>query len=75
MSAGALRLVLVQVAAVQGVGLVRVTWSRALACYLVHARAPGGRLVAEHETTDKGRALELAALELDHLAELAGMPA
>jgi hypothetical protein len=75
MSAGSLRLQLVQVAAVQGVGLVRVTWSCALGVFLVHARVPGGRLVAEHQATDKARALELAARELDALAALAGMPA
>lgn len=69
------RLQLVQVAAVQGVGLVRVTWSRAWSVYLVTVTRPGRGIVAEHQVPDRARALDLADSALAELAELAGMPA
>ena len=72
MSAGALRLVLVQVVAVQGVGLVRVAWSAIWSEYQVRAVGSGGRLVGEYFTDDKADALATADRML---AELAGMPA
>jgi hypothetical protein len=70
-----LRLQLVQIAAVAGVGLVRVAWSRALSSYLVTVTRPGRGVVAEHQVDDRSRALELADCALTELAELAGMPA
>jgi hypothetical protein len=70
-----LQLKLVQLAIIPGVGMVRVTWSRALCVYLVHVREPSGRLVSEHQTIDKIRALAMADLSLSILAEASGMPA
>jgi hypothetical protein len=69
------RLQLVQLVAVADVGLVRVTWSAAWACYLVTVTRPGRGVVAEHIERDRGRALDLADSALAELAELAGMPA
>ena len=69
------RLQLVQVAAVAGVGLVRVTWSAAWSVYLVTVTRPGRGIVAEHQVPDRARALDLADSALAELAELAGMPA
>jgi hypothetical protein len=69
------RLQLVQVAAVAGVGLVRVTWSAAWSVYLVTVTRPGRGMVAEHQVRDRGRALDLADQALTELAALAGMPA
>lgn len=69
------RLQLVQVAAVAGVGLVRVTWSAAWSVYLVTVTRPGRGMVAEHQVRDRGRALDLADQALAELAALAGMPA
>lgn len=69
------RLQLVQVAAVAGVGLVRVTWSRTWSVYLVTVTRPGRGMVAEHQVRDRARALDLADQALTELAELAGMPA
>lgn len=69
------RLQLVQVAAVAGVGLVRVTWSAAWSVYLVTVTRPGRGIVAEHQVPDRARALDLADQALAELAELAGMPA
>lgn len=69
------RLQLVQVAAVAGVGLVRVTWSVAWSVYLVTVTRPGRGIVAEHQVPDRARALDLADTALAELAELAGMPA
>ena len=69
------RLQLVQVAAVAGVGLVRVTWSAAWSVYLVTVTRPGRGMVAEHQVRDRARALDLADQALTELAELAGMPA
>jgi hypothetical protein len=69
------RLQLVQLAAVADVGLVRVAWSQAWACYLVTVTRPGRGMVAEHQVRDRARALDLADQALAELAELAGMPA
>lgn len=69
------RLQLVQVAAVAGVGLVRVTWSAAWSVYLVTVTRPGRGIVAEHQVPDRARALDLADSALAELAALAGMPA
>lgn len=69
------RLQLVQVAAVAGVGLVRVTWSATWSVYLVTVTRPGRGMVAELQVRDRARALDLADQALAELAELAGMPA
>lgn len=69
------RLQLVQVAAVAGVGLVRVTWSPIWSAYLVTVTRPGRGIVAEHVVPERARALDLADRGLAELAELAGMPA
>lgn len=69
------RLQLVQVAAVAGVGLVRVTWSATWSVYLVTVTRPGRGMVAEHQVRDRVRALDLADQALTELAALAGMPA
>jgi len=69
------RLQLVQVVAVQGVGLVRVAWSATWSEYQVRAVGPGRRLVGEYFTDDKADALAAADRMLAELAELAGMPA
>jgi hypothetical protein len=74
MSAGR-RLQLVQLFALAGAGLVRVTWSPVWSCYLVTVTRPGRGVVAEHVTPDRARALDLADDALAELAELAGMPA
>jgi len=74
MSAGR-RLQLVQLVALAGAGLVRVTWSPVWSCYLVTVTRPGRGIVAEHQVRDRARALELADGALAELAELAGMPA
>ncbi len=74
MSAGR-RLQLVQLVALAGAGLVRVTWSPVWSCYLVTVTRPGRGIVAEHQVRDRARALELADAALAELAELAGMPA
>jgi len=74
MSAGR-RLQLVQLFALAGAGLVRVTWSPVWSCYLVTVTRPGRGIVAEHQVRDRARALELADGALAELAELAGMPA
>ena len=70
-----LRLQLVQLAAVAGVGLVRVSWSRALMVYLVTVTRPGRGIVAEHQVNYRDRALDVADRALSELADLAGMPA
>jgi hypothetical protein len=69
------RLQLVQLVAVAGAGLVRVTWSQAWGCYLVTVTRPGRGMVAEHQVRERARALDLADRALTELAELAGMPA
>jgi hypothetical protein len=74
MSAGR-RLQLVQLFALAGAGLVRVTWSPVWSCYLVTVTRPGRGIVAEHQVRDRARALELADGALAELAALAGMPA
>jgi hypothetical protein len=74
MSAGR-RLQLVQLFALAGAGLVRVTWSPVWSCYLVTVTRPGRGIVAEHQVADRARALELADGALAELAALAGMPA
>ena len=74
MSAGR-RLQLVQLFALAGAGLVRVTWSPVWSCYLVTVTRPGRGIVAEHQVADRARALELADGALAELAALTGMPA
>ena len=89
MSAGR-RLQLVQLFALAGAGLVRVTWSPVWGCYLVtvtrpgrgivaehqvRATGPGGRLVGEYFTDDKADALATADRMLAELADAAGVPA
>jgi hypothetical protein len=74
MSAGR-RLQLVQLFALAGAGLVRVTWSPVWSCYLVTVTRPGRGIVAEHQVRDRARALELADGALAELAALAGVPA
>jgi len=74
MSAGR-RLQLVQLFALAGAGLVRVTWSPVWSCYLVTVTRPGRGIVAEHQVADRARALELADQALAELAALAGVPA
>jgi hypothetical protein len=69
------RLQLVQLVAVAGAGLVRVTWSQTWSCYLVTVTRPGRGIVAELVTPDRARALDLADRALDDLADLAGIPA
>jgi hypothetical protein len=63
---------LVQVAAVQGVGLVRVTWSAEFREFTVRAVAADGRRVAEYFTDDRMDALDTAARILQDLATRAG---
>jgi hypothetical protein len=74
MSAGR-RLQLVQLFALAGAGLVRVTWSPVWSCYLVTVTRPGRGIVAEHQVRDRARALGLADQALAELADAAGVPA
>ena len=66
---------LVQLAALQGVGRVRVGRDQGWSDYCVQAWDPAGHLVAEYHTDDKGDALDTAARILQDLAAWAGMPA
>jgi hypothetical protein len=63
---------LVQVAAVQDVGRVRVTWSAEFREFTVRAVAADGRHVAEYFTDDRLDALDTAARILQDLATRAG---
>jgi hypothetical protein len=69
------RLRLVQLVHLADAGLVRVAWSATWSEYQVRATGPGGRLVAEYFTDDKGDALATAERMLADLADLAGIPA
>jgi hypothetical protein len=69
------RLRLVQLVRLADAGLVRVAWSAAWSEYQVRATGPGGRLVGEYFTDDKGDALATAERMLAAMADAAGIPA
>ena len=69
------RLRLVQLVHLADAGLVRVAWSATWSEYRVRATGPGGRLVAEYFTDNRGDALGTADAMLAELADAAGVPA